>query len=461
MDELGSYGCSSYDEGLRNNMNLDARKVINGVVGLAVLGCASAANAQSLKSAVQTALNSYPEIQEARHLRSAIKSDLDIAKSRYYPTIDLEIAYGHEFSNNAATRADFDGDVYLDRKETGIMMREVIFDGFEREGMVDEQEAKLRGALEHIGDRAEVLAADVSHAYIDLVRHTELLALANSNVKVHKKILDDVKERVDNGQLGIGDMHQARSRLSNARARVTEVEMDLDKARISFNRIVGQMPNNLIRPMFNNSRLPASVNAAVATAMENNPNIKKFQADLDAAKARIRVAKAGKYPTFLFEFGGTYNDNIDGTRGIDQDFSAMLRMKWNLYRGGADNAREKAAAARHSQSMSQVAKAMRDIEQEVRRAWSSLERKDDEVKSRAAQVQSNKDVAETYKEQFKVGKRDLLDVLDAENELFSSKVKYVTAQNSSLYARFLLTATTGKLRQMLGVTTPVEISQNN
>jgi adhesin transport system outer membrane protein len=195
--------------------------------------------------------------------------------------------------------------------------------------------------------------------------------------------------------------------------------------------------------------------------MKNNPNIKKYQADLDAAKARVRTAKAGNYPSFHFELGGTYNDNIDGTRGIDKDFGAMLRMKWNLYRGGADSAREKAAAARHSESMSQVAKAMRNIEQEVRRAWTSMKNKDEEVVFRAAQVQSNQDVAETYKEQFKVGKRDLLDLLDAENELFASKTKHLSAQSSALYARYLLMATTGKLRQMLGVTTPVEVSQND
>jgi adhesin transport system outer membrane protein len=438
------------------------KKIIVGTVGLMGMVCVTSVTAQSLKGAVQTALNSYPEIEEARHLRSAIKSDLDIAKSRYYPTVDLEIAYGHEWSNNSSTRAAGNNDwVDLGRTETGLMMREVIFDGYEREGKIEEQEAKLKGSLEHIGDRGEVLAADVARVYMDVVRQTEILALANNNVQIHQKILDDVKERVDNGQLGIGDMHQARSRLSNAEARVTEVGMDLDRARIEFNKVVGKMPTNLMKPMFNDGRLPANENAAVAMAMENNPNIKKFRSDLDAAKARIRTEKAGKYPTFLLEIGGTYNNNIDGTRGIDKDFGAMLRMNWNLYRGGADNAREKAAAARHSESMSQVANAMRSIEQEVRRAWSGMKRKDAEVKVRAAQVQSNKDVAETYKEQFKVGKRDLLDVLDAENELFASKTKYISAQNSALYNRYLVTATTGKLRQLLGVTTPVEVSQNN
>ena len=162
----------------------------------------------------------------------------------------------------------------------------------EMEELIEEQEAKLRDSLEHIGDRGEVLAADVARVYMDVVRQTEILGLANSNISVHQKILDDVKERVDNGQLGIGDMHQARSRLSNAKARRTEVEMDLDRARIEYKKIVGKMPSNLIKPMFSDVRLPASENAAVAMAMENNPNIKKFQADLDAAKARIRVQKS-------------------------------------------------------------------------------------------------------------------------------------------------------------------------
>lgn len=436
--------------------------LIVGTVGLMGIVCTTSVSAQSLSNAVQTALNSYPEIQEARHLRGAIENDLGVAKSRYMPTVDLELAYGREFSDNNSTRAaGYNDGTSLDRKESALMMREVIFDGFEREGTVEEQEAKLRGALEHIGDRGEVLAADVAFSYIDVIRHTEILALAQENLKVHQKILDDVKKRVDSGQLGIGDLQQARSRLSSAQARITEVETDLDRSRIAFNRVVGQMPTNLSRPDFNDARLPASERAAVDKAMDNNPNIKKFQADLDAAKARIRVAKAGKYPSFFFELGGTYNDNIDGTRGIDKDASAMLRMKWNLFRGGADNDREKAAAERHSESMSQLAKAMRDIEQEVRRAWSSIKRKDEEVLSRSTEVKSNKEVTETYKEQFKIGKRDLLDVLDAENELFSSKTKYVSAQFSALYARYLLTATTGSLRQMLGVTTPVEVSQSN
>ncbi len=430
-------------------------------LGLVAMVCTSSVAAESLKQSVQTALNTFPTIQEARHLRKAIKNDLGVAKSRYLPTVDLELAYGREYSDNNATRTAGHRSVTLDRKESGLKIRETIFDGFDREGAIDEQKAKLRGAGHHIGDRGEVIAADVSFSYIDVVRHQQILGLAQENLKVHKKILADVKKRVDGGQLGVGDLQQARSRLSSSQARISETRLDLDKARISFNRLVGHMPKNVSRPRFSDSRMPRSVSAAVNSAMETNPLIKKFQAELDAAKARITVSKSGNYPNLFLEVGGTYNDNIDGTRGIDKDYSAMLRMKWNLFRGGADKSRAKAAAARHSESMSQLTEARRNIEQEVRRAWSALVRRDEELKIRAAQVKSNKEVTETYREEFKIGQRDLLDVLDSENELFSSETKLVSAQSSALYARFLLVATTGKLRQLLGVSTPIEMATTN
>jgi len=436
-------------------------RLMAGAVGLAVLACSSSVVAQSLQQSVQSALNTFPTIQEARHLRKAIEGDLGVAKSRYLPTLDVEIAYGREYSDNGTTRAAGDDSRHLDRKESGWKLRETIFDGFNREGTIEEQKARLRGAVQHIGDRGEVISADVSFAYIDVLRHMGILKLAQENLKVHEKILNDVKKRVDGGQLGVGDLQQARSRRSNAQARITEVKMDLDKAKIAFNRIVGQMPRNLTKPRFNDARLPRTISAAVSVAMQNNPLIKRFQAELDASKALIRVAKSGKYPNFFLELGGTHNDNIDGTYGTDTDWTAMLKMRWNLYRGGADNARDKAAAARHSESMSKLALTRRDIEQEVRRAWSSVQRNDDEVKIRAAQVKSNDEVTETYREEFKIGQRDLLDVLDSENELFSSKTKLLSARHSALYARYLLTATTGKLRQMLGVSTPIEMMANN
>jgi adhesin transport system outer membrane protein len=412
--------------------------------------------AQTLKEAVQQAVTDYPTVQQGRHESQAIEADLANGRSRYWPSVDLELAHGRERSDNPTTRANGYDDRWLTRTERKLTVVETIFDGFDREADIDEQKALLRGAGYHIRDVAETLAADVAFAYINVLRHEEILRLSRNNLSVHKKILSSVRERVDAGQSGVGDLEQAKTRLAEAEARIAEIKTDLDQARISFNRIVGHMPESLVMPKFNNGLLPASVDAAVATANDKNPVIHRASAQMDASKERIRAARSEMYPSLYLELAATDNDNIDGVRGENSDLSAMLRLKWNLFRGGSDHYAGKAAAQRHSKSMHVVAQVRREVEEAVRRAWSSVKHQDEEVVSRQSQVQSNRQVVDVYREEFNVGQRDLLDLLDSENELFIARSKLTSAQSSALYARYLLLASIGLMTETMEIEFPPE-----
>ncbi len=412
--------------------------------------------AQTLNEAVQQAVTDYPTMQQGRHESQAIEADLQNGRSRYYPSVDLELARGRERSDNPTTRANGDDDRWLTRTERKLTVVETIFDGFDREADIDEQKALLRGAGYHIRDVAETLAADVSFAYINVLRHEMILQLAQENLKVHKRILGNVKERVNAGQSGVGDLEQAKTRLAEAKARITEIKTDMDQARISFNRIVGHMPEGLAMPKFNDGLLPESVDVAVATANDHNPVIHRATAQMDASKERIRSARSEMYPSLYLELAATDDDNLDGVRGENSDLSAMLRLKWNLFRGGSDHYAGKAAAQRHSKSMYAVAQVRREVEESVRRAWSSLKHQDEEVVSRKSQVQSNGQVVDVYREEFNVGQRDLLDLLDSENELFVARSKLISAQSSALYARYLLLASMGKITETMKIEFPPE-----
>jgi adhesin transport system outer membrane protein len=162
------------------------------------------------------------------------------------------------------------------------------------------------------------------------------------------------------------------------------------------------------------------------------------------------------YPSLYLELAATDHDNIDGVRGENSDLSAMLRLKWNLFRGGSDHQAGKAAAQRHSKSMHVVAQVRREVEEAVRRAWSSLKNQDEEVVSRQSQVRSNRKVVDIYREEFNVGQRDLLDLLDSENELFVARTKLISAQSSALYARYLLLASIGLMTETMEIEFPPE-----
>ncbi len=417
--------------------------------------------AQTLREAVQQAVTEYPTIHQGRHESRAIEADLANGRSRYWPSVDLELARGRERIDSPTTRANGYDDRWLTATERKLTVVETIFDGFDREADIDEQKALLRGAGYHIRDVAETLSSDVAFAYINVLRHQKILRLAEGNLQVHRRIVNSVKERVDAGQSGVGDMEQAKTRLAEARARVTEIKTDLDMAKISYNRIVGHMPNGLVMPEFDDKVLPESEEAAVATANDHNPVIHRASAQMDASKERIRSARSEMYPKLYLELAATDDDNIDGVRGENSDLSAMLRMKWNLFRGGSDHYSTKAAAQRHSKSMQVLAQVRREVEESVRRAWSSLQHQDEEVKSRKSQVASNVEVVKVYREEFNVGQRDLLDLLDSENELFVARSKLISAQSSALYARYLLTASLGRLVETLDITVPEEAAETD
>lgn len=345
----------------------------------------------------------------------------------------------------------------MHRQEASLTLTQTIFDGYSRESEVAKQNALLQGASFDIHDQAETIAADVAFAFIDILRYSEIQRLSEENLDIHSKILDDVKKRVDAGQSGVADLQQSAARLASAKSRIAEVRLDLDKAKITFNRLVDREADadDLDKPEVAENMLPADLESAIEQAVANSPLIERSRAETESAKADIGNAKSGNYPTVLFELRSTDNHDTDGSTGLNKDVSAMLRLNMNLYRGGADKARTQAASSRHGESMAALAQSQRQVEEEVRRAWSSMERQDEEVLGRFDQVLANGQVVDTYREEFNVGQRDLLDLLDSENELFVSRTQLVTAESSALYARYLLAASMGQLVERLGATLPV------
>ena len=420
---------------------------------------AGAASAMTLEEAVQITIRSNPAMVEARANYRAITKELSQARSRYLPQLDIEVAYGPEYSENPRTRdriefvTGLDGPgVWENRFESGFVLSETLFDGFERRWEVRRQKARVNSADSRIGDRAERLALDVVRAYLESLRREHILALANGNLQAHGQILNDVRQLVNAGQSSVADQQQAEARFASAQVAVTQALRDLDESRITFARLVGQYPDSLNTPTFDGSLMSGSAEEAVEVAVTRSPLVLFARADANAAFAASKGAEARFYPEVSVELRGSSNEHIDGVRGDNEDFAAMVRMRYNLYRGGGDRARIQEAKERHSESLAVIAKLQRDIEEETRQSWSLMVRKDRETIDRQAAVTANRQVVQTYQQEFQIGRRDLLDLLDSENQLFLSQVDLATAQTDAQFARYRVLASVGRLTAAMGVT---------
>ncbi|MAZ02000.1 MAG: type I secretion protein TolC [Sneathiella sp.] len=436
------------------NSAVKTRNVLSASILTVVFGsfiAVGAAHSETLNEAVQQTVSTYPEIAEASANRRAVDQELKQAEGLYLPTLDLEAGIGYEWTDTVTIDNED-----LRRTESSLLLVQTLYDGGFRSAEVDRQGNRVDSAAYRVRERAEAIALDAVRAYLDTLRSLEIVELARQNVEKHRLTLNEIKDRVEAGQSGIGDDQQALARLAAAEDTLVETMRALDDAEITYQRVVGAPPVDLTLPEFSDGSLPDNIDDIVAIALENNPDLKFAESDIKSSEAEIRATQASYYPTINLEVGASADNNIDGVDGHNDDFLAMVRLRYNLYRGGIDEGREKEAVARKAETEQRKLRFERLVEEEVRRSWSSLARSQARAEVLAAAVVANREVASTYSQEFEIGQRDLLDLLDADNELFNSRTSLVTVEYSVRFAKYRLLATMGQLNSTLGVTLPEE-----
>ncbi len=123
----------------------------------------------------------------------------------------------------------------------------------------------------------------------------------------------------------------------------------------------------MVQPVPDAQLIPSSLDAALKTATEVHPTLLSSLQDIEAAKYQHEGSKSGFYPNVTFEVDQNWNEDIDAVKGRNDDLTAMVRMRYNLFRGGSDLAQSKATSALYSQAKDIHMNAFRQVEEEP--AW--------------------------------------------------------------------------------------------
>jgi adhesin transport system outer membrane protein len=437
---------------------MNFKVAITGVIATVVFS--STVSAQSLKEALQQTVNENPEVQSAKDERLAVEQEIDQARAGYFPTIDLALGYGFEQSNNPSTRQRIfnggQGTVQYGREEGSLVVRQMLFDGLATPNEVERQKARTNAKAYNLFGRAEITALKSVESYLNVLRREELLLLAQENLTIHARTNDQIKLR---GEQGIGkraDVEQSTGRLSLAETNLKAEEGNLKDAKTAFLRVVGAIPGKLETPADPNVLLPESIDAAVEKAVENHPILKSANADIDSAVSQHETAKAAYMPRVDFVGGGTLNRNLDGIPGTNQDATAMVQVKYNIFNGGKNLARRNETGHLIAQSKDIRDNTYRQVVESMRLSWVAHQT----IKSQLEFYKDHRDASikamEAYQSQFNIGQRTLLDLLDSANEMFVAKSSYVNARYDETFAGYRILASMGALNKTLGVTLPQE-----
>ncbi len=427
------------------------RKIV--AVTLAVL-LSGNVNGQTLTEAVQLTLTTNPDILATEHNLTAAEALLRQARAGYFPSLDLVLAGGRENSNNTTTRAANLEDLRLDRQESSLRLTQMIYDGSATRNFVRQQSALVDAALLRLAGSHETVGLRAIQVYLEVLRRKAVVGLANDNLRQHEETLLKIQERYDGGVGTKVDVVQTEGRRAQSKSNVLLSQRDEKNGEAQFFRVVGEQATDLMVPA-EITGLPTTLEMAIETAFSNNPNLKAAQADLVAAQAAHKQASAAFKPRFDLELGATRNDDTDGSLGANDDETAVIRMSYNLYRGGADRARSNEVEAREFAARETVRSIQRQrgVREDVTLIWNELQDILLRLEYLQAHVASTEEVLVVYNEQLGLGKRTLLDLLDVQNELLRARVGLLTGQYAVLFARYRVLASGGGLMQGLGLDT--------
>lgn len=448
---LAASGCGATKESAEKHLAEPAAPV-EGSASLVSESGESRQNGATLRDTVEATLGYNRGLKVIQENLDVTRHELRRAQAGYGPSVDLTGRAGaNELSTSTTRSYGTDKGMYA-ADSVGLTLSQPLWNGFATRSRVASAQATVDSMSYRVFDNATTFALDGIIAHVDVLRRREILRLAEANVARHREILASQQDRIAAGVSSTADVTQTEGRLSRAKATLSDAQASLREAEASYIRLTGKaVPEELAEA---DAPMPfAEMDAALVASHRDNPKLKAYLADVRARKGDKELAESAFHPQINLEAGPSYSDRGGNGSQWEKEINVGLAMRWNIFNSGADEAEVKAARARIRQAQEYAADFVDEVDKEIADTWTRwMAAKEQETYYQNAVVY-NTQTRDAYMEQFVLGERSLLDVLDAENELFNSSTQLETVRGNIIVGGYRLHALAGDLLPVLEVNT--------
>lgn len=427
--------------------------VVAGLITLVGAQGWGSAQAQELREAVEMAVRSHPLVASTKAGYRAAEHGVEELEGGFLPSLDLSADTGYQRAHRPVGSSV---DKNLWRNKQRLALTQLLYDGQGTANRVGSSRATAEAAQFEVQAAATQVARRAIRAYLDVARDRKLIDFAVTNIERHNRILGDVEEAARTGGGSESRVAQVKTRLFNAQSQRRRAEGNLKNSMADYVEAIGQMPGNLQDRPFPQSEPAATVEAAVAEALKNNPTLLSSIEEEKASKLTAEAERSAFFPTLDLEFAHERRDGVDGTSGHETDSTALVKLSWNFYKGGSDQASVRRALERSSEAMYRIHEIDRQIRRELEVALNDYQVARDQVALLRDRVATAEEVATAYGEQFRLGQRTLIELLDSGNELFLAQSDLTSREYEQILAAYEFLAVKGTLLQDLGIRVDLE-----
>ncbi|POP43298.1 type I secretion protein TolC [Superficieibacter electus] len=412
--------------------------------GVTALPLETAAPGQlTLEKAVDRAVAWHPSIGEAVGKLASQNDQVDVARAKYYPQVNAGMNNGY---SNTYSDSGFSPSLVLSLSQMlydfGKVSRQV---NAERAGVAQEQ-ANVLLSIDTVGH-------DTATALVQVQTWQQMVAIAQEQLDALNAIGRLAHQRNDEGASSLSDVVQTEARIEGARAQLVQYQASLESAQATLMTWLGWNNLNGISNDF-----PAKLNRSCDVAQPDDrlvPSVLAAWAQANVAQANLDYANAQMTPTISLEPEVRHylNDKYANSAELDRtQYSAWVRVEMPIYQGGGLTARRNAASHAVETAQSTIQRVRLQVRQKLLEARSEALNLVTSLQVQARQQALSERTRQIYQQQYlDLGSRPLLDVLNAEQEVYQARFAQQQTLNQLHQLQLNCLYNTGKLRSAFGL----------
>ena len=419
------------------------------IVASSALGSSGVmAQPRTLQDALALAYSNNPTLQTSRAQLRATDEGVPQALAGWRPTVVLATGYGYGVGTLRSNGTQFSrGTAVRDNRDiltVAPTLTQPLFRGGQTRAATNQADNRVFAQRGRLLATEQQVFTDTVNAYVNVIQTQQVLQLNINNEQVLARQLQATNDRFRVGEITRTDVAQAEAALAGARATRQNSEGNLQTARSTYRRFVGDLPEQLIEPQ--PLKLPIkNQNEAVQLASQNNPNVIAALFDNAAQRDAIDVAFSQLMPQLSVQAQGALSNGQQIAGQSTLGATVLLNASVPLYQGGAEYSRVRQARQTEQQSRKTVDDVRRQAVQQAAQAWETLVAARSTIESTRSQIRANQIALEGTQREAIVGSRTTLDVLNAEQLLLNSRVTLVQNLASLVTASYTLASAIGRL----------------
>ncbi|HJT16666.1 MAG TPA: TolC family protein [Thermoanaerobaculia bacterium] len=400
----------------------------------------------TMAKAVDVALQNNPATRVAWFQARQAQAVVGSRASAYYPELDLGATFNKTRQATQGGRTIFNSTTF----GPSFTISYLLFDVGGRAATVEEARQLLIAANYTHNQQIQNTILAVEQAYFGYMDAKALVDAQEGTIKERQAELDAAQERHRAGVATINDVLQAQTALSQAQLTYETLQQNLLVFQgtlattmglaVTTKFTVGTLPTDV--PM---QAVTTAVDSLIAQAETQRPDFAASRAQITAAEARVREARAEGLPTIGLTATGNRTTFRGFASGTANPYSLGIAMRFPLFTGWRTQYDVRAAQAGVDIAREDARSLQEQIDLEVWSSYYGLSTASQRVRTSRDFLSSAQQAADVAQGRYRSGVGSILDVLTAEAALESARAQEIQARTDWFVAVAQLAHDTGSL----------------